>query len=92
LNARLPLIAFSSITAEIVSFFFTTNFESHCRYAAKPCVLAYQQSMDIFILIVGTPAHISKLHTNNGVKKSYTQRSSIAAGGGFYNVPPCTGA
>jgi hypothetical protein len=24
---------------------------------------------NIFISIVGTPAHISKLHTNNGVKK-----------------------
>jgi hypothetical protein len=43
--------------------------ESHCLYAAKLCVVAYQQSMEYFISLVGTPAHISKLHTNNGIKK-----------------------
>jgi hypothetical protein len=41
--------------------------ESHCWYAAKLCVVAYQQSMEYFISIVGTPMHISNLDTNNGV-------------------------
>jgi hypothetical protein len=36
---------------------------------------------NIFISIVGTPAHISKLHTSNGVKKQILKQDRIQFGG-----------
>jgi hypothetical protein len=47
----------------------------------QPCLCPTNNPWNIFISIVGTPAHISKLHTNNGVKKQILKQDRIQFGG-----------